>query len=314
MAEPSYEELRVALKDTRERLDAREQRLRELGVNDWEPTPVEEKKVVIPTCRHVRENGECCGSVAVTGRNYCYHHLSDRGRRLKMARALARGQRWRLELPPLEDLYAVQVSIHQVVAAMCDGHLDRSLGGVVLYGLQQAATNLRLPEEVWERSHRFGNVARVNWPGFEKEHGLPKDFNIETPPEEAFPLPEAAAELPRAVGPLGESVVTEDDIELEDLKAKDAATYERRLVQLTRKRRRKLERKQRKLARARRVLEADRRNQAARKQPATAPPRPSQAEAEAVNLDPVGALAGEAARKSPQGEAGKEGGQAQDAS
>src|SRR5208283_3454974 len=158
MAEPSYEELRVALKDTRERLDAREQRLRELGVNDWEPTPVEEKKVVIPTCRHVRENGECCGTVPVTGRNYCYHHLSDRGRRVKMARARARGQRWRLELPPLEDLYSVQVALMQVLDALLSGQLDRHMGGVVLYGLQQAATNLRLPEEVWERSHRFGNV------------------------------------------------------------------------------------------------------------------------------------------------------------
>src|SRR5271166_6790045 len=200
MAEPSYEELRVALKDTRERLDAREQRLRELGVNDWEPTPVEEKKVVIPACRHVRENGECCGSVAVTGRNYCYHPLSDRGRRLKMARARARGQRWRLELPPLEDLYAVQVSIHQVVAAMADGHIDRGLGGGMLYGLQQAATNLRLPKEVWEGSYHFDDVEEIEWAGFEKEHGVPQDFDIDTPPEEAFPPPqEPAAAVPGMV-------------------------------------------------------------------------------------------------------------------
>src|SRR5208337_1011540 len=190
MAEPSYEELRVALKDTRERLDAREQRLRELGVNDWEPTPVEEKKVVIPTCRHVRENGECCGSVAVTGRNYCYHPLSDRGRRLKMARARARGQRWRLELPPLEDLYAVQVSIMRVLQALDHDRLDKGRGSLMLYGLQQAATNLRCPQEVWERSSRFelaDDEGVEEYDDFEAEFDLPQGIDLKTPPEVVFP-------------------------------------------------------------------------------------------------------------------------------
>jgi len=276
MAEPSYEEIRAALKETKEKLQSREQRLRELGVDDWEPEPVEEEKVVIKLCHHIRENGKCCRSAAVTDRDYCYAHLAHRGRLLKMARARARGQRWRLELPPLEDLYAVQVSITQVIAAMAAGHLDRGLGGVMLYGLQQAATNLRLPAEVWERSCRFDNVAGVKWPGFEKEHGVPEGFDIDTPPEEAFPPPPepATTALPRMVGSLGEELVTEDDIELEDLKGQDRETYQRRLVQIDRKRRRKAERQQQKLARARRVLEAARRNEEARKKPGTAAPDP----------------------------------------
>src|SRR5271166_333186 len=142
MSEPSYEELRVELKETKQKLESRESRLRELGVDDWEPKPaIPKEPVIIKTCNHIKENGFCCGSAAATGRDYCYFHLSIRGRRLKMARARARGQRWRLELPPLEDLYSVQVSITQVIAAMADGHIDRGLGGGMLYGLQQAATN-----------------------------------------------------------------------------------------------------------------------------------------------------------------------------
>ena len=272
MIEPSYEELRYELKQTQESLRAREQKLRELGVNDWEPKPLPPpEKVVLNTCQHIRVNGERCGSVATTGRDYCYVHLQDRGRRLKMARARARGQPWRLDLPLLEDLYAVQVSLTQVIAAMADGHIDRSLGGVMLYGLQQAATNLRLPVAVWEGSYRFDEVGGVEWPGFEKEHGVPQGFNLDTPPEEAFPpKQEPATNVPRMVGPLGEAVVTEDDVELDELKDTDRETYERRRAQVDRKRRRKLDRQERKLARARRVLEAARRNEEARKQPGTA--------------------------------------------
>ena len=290
MAEPCYEELRVTLDETKRKLESREQRLRELGIDDWEPkvppaadwepaprawepTPPAEK-VVVKLCRHIRVNGKRCRGVATTGRDYCYYHLDDLGRRLKMARARARGQPWRLDLPPLEDLYAVQVSLTQVIAAMAEGHIDRSLGGVMLYGLQQAATNLRLPKEVWEGSYHFDDVKEVECPAFEKEHDVPAGFDLNTPPEEAFPPPQepAAEALPRIVGALGEAVVTEDDVELDELKDTDREAYQRRRAQIDRKRRRKLDRRERKLARARRVVEAVRRNEEARKQPGTAGP------------------------------------------
>ncbi len=186
MSTLSYEELRVELAETKRKLE-----LRELGIED--PDAELPKPPVIKTCNHIRENGKLCRSAAVTGRDYCYFHLSHRGRRLKMARARARGRRWRLELPPLEDLYAVQVGLQQVLDAMADGHLDRHLGGLMLYGLQQAATNLRCPQEVWEQSSRFDHVEQIEWSGFEQEHGLPEGFDVDTPPEEAFPPPE---ELP----------------------------------------------------------------------------------------------------------------------
>jgi len=274
MAELSYEEMRAALQETKEKLHSRERRLRELGVDDWEPKPLPPpEKVVIKLCHHIRVNGKRCRGVATTGRDYCYFHLDDLGRRLKMARARARGQRWRLELPPLEDMYAVQVSLTQVIAAMADGHIDRGLGGGMLYGLQQAATNLRLPKEVWEGSYHFDDVEEIEWAGFEKEHGVPQDFDIDTPPEEAFPPPqEPAAAVPGMVPSLGEVLVNEDDVELDELKDKDRETYERRLVQIWRKRQRKLERQQQKIARARRLLEAARRNEEARKKPGTAAP------------------------------------------
>ena len=42
MADLSYEEMRVQFEETKEKLHSREDRLRELGVTDWEPQPKEE--------------------------------------------------------------------------------------------------------------------------------------------------------------------------------------------------------------------------------------------------------------------------------
>ena len=302
MSEHSYEELRAELVEARQALDSRERRLRELGVTDWEPRPVEQDKVVIKTCRHVKENGSCCGSAAVSDRDYCHFHLSIRGRRLKMARARARGERCCVELPPLEDLYAVQVGIQQVLDALLSGQLDRHLGGVVLYGLQQAATNVRLPQEQWEQSHRFNNVGKTVWPGFEKDHGLPEGFDVDTPPDEAFPPPVTS---PGTIAPAGEERVTEDDIELEELAERDPAACKRRALQLARKYRRRLHHEEDKLARACRILEAARRNdEAQKKQPSTvgtAASPDSNAEGSAES------------KKSPQGEGVNKDEEAEDA-
>ena len=246
MSELSYEELRVAFQETKQQLVSRESRLRELGVVDWEPQPVKQKKVIIKTCHHIKENGRRCGSAAVSARDYCHFHLGHRGSRLKLARARARGERNRLELPPLEDLYAVQVGIQQVLDALASGQLDRRLGGVMLYGLQQAANNLRLPEEVWEGSARFDNVGKTTWRGFEQEHGLPEGFDVNTPPDEAFP---PLVTSPGTTELTGEDLVTEDDVELEELRDRDPEACKRRAMQLARKYRRRLRQEEEKLAR-----------------------------------------------------------------
>ncbi|HEY4933591.1 MAG TPA: hypothetical protein VII23_18660 [Terriglobales bacterium] len=51
------------------------------------------------TCAHLKEDGVYCDSAALHGRSFCYFHLNVRGRRLKMARALARGEACRLHFP-----------------------------------------------------------------------------------------------------------------------------------------------------------------------------------------------------------------------
>lgn len=63
-------------------------------------------------CQHVFDDGHTCGSAAVTGRDYCYHHLCHRGRRIRMARARFEQRRLYLDLPPLDNLS----SIHSAAA------------------------------------------------------------------------------------------------------------------------------------------------------------------------------------------------------
>ncbi len=146
-------------------------------------------------CQHVKENGIFCSSPAVKGRDYCYYHARTRARRLAMAKARSERRKWKLDLPPLEDMYAVQPAVSNVVDALAAGALDPKCGGLILYGLQQAANNVRIP--VWsEQSHfaiRDHDERRVDsYPGLESEFGLPRKTDLDAAPEEAFPLPQVA--------------------------------------------------------------------------------------------------------------------------
>ncbi len=221
--EPSYHELKELVRQAEDDIREEEELLREqvreiriaLGDEKETPDPKPAK-----TCGHLRESGQYCLSIAVGGRDFCPYHLRERGRLLKMARARARHERWRLQLPPLEDLYGVQVGIGQVLNALLSGQLDRSLGGVVLYGLQQASTNLCRPREVWEGSSHFQSREQLELPGFEAEYGLPHGLDLDTPPEVAFPETEATGSaLSEERANLME--VTSLDVELMELQQRE---------------------------------------------------------------------------------------------
>lgn len=126
------------------------------------------------------------------GRAYCYYHTRLRVRRLAMAKAQVDNKPWRLDLPPLEDMYAVQSAISHVLEALASDALDRKIGALILYGLQQAGNNLRLP--VWGSDSRYFlhdyDDGRVDsYPGLEAEFGLPGKIDLDAAPEVAFPRP-----------------------------------------------------------------------------------------------------------------------------
>jgi hypothetical protein len=150
-------------------------------------------------CQHVKENGTFCTSPALRSRKYCYFHLRWRGRRLSLAQARSQGKPWNLVLPPLEDMQAVQASLIQVVEALAAGCLDPQRAGLILYGLQQASTNLKSMQGWVGRSpfavNTEDDLRAINYPGLEAEFALPKQLDIDTPPELAFPPLIAATEV-----------------------------------------------------------------------------------------------------------------------
>ena len=144
-------------------------------------------------CQHVRENGTFCASGAVKGRAYCYFHLRVRARRLAMAQAQSEEKPWHPKLPPLEDMHAVQVALMQVADGLAEDAVDPRRAGLLLYALQQAASNIR-GATAWFAPSRFQisagrEGAVVEYPGLESEFGLPPRIDLDASPHELFPPP-----------------------------------------------------------------------------------------------------------------------------
>jgi hypothetical protein len=214
-------------------------------------------------CHQIKENGTICRSAALRGRDYCYFHLRLRTRRLAMAQAQSRGERWRLQLPALEDMHAVQAGLMQVMDALAADAIDARRAGLLLYGLQQASCNVRAVAG-WMGASRFqvahdDEMRAESYPGLEREFDLPKGLNVDTPPEVAFPPP---AEPTVALGEAPvDFEVTPLDLELTEIDEREgAAGVSRRLKQISASEDRKLRKKRKQLEHARRLLQAAARN------------------------------------------------------
>ena len=98
---------------------------------------------LVTLCHHIRENGFYCGRPALSARQYCYQHLRLRGQQMRIARAIAKRQYYRLDLPALETLDEVQAALTHVTRALGAGLLDSRRAGQLLYSLQQISCSMR---------------------------------------------------------------------------------------------------------------------------------------------------------------------------
>jgi hypothetical protein len=115
-------------------------------------------------CRHIKTNGRRCKSPSLGLSAFCYFHsrLLRRHKHLVETApvlstnhpdnpAFATGTPQylpeavplELDLPPLEDVESIQVSISLLVAALARNRIDSKRAAVLLYGLQLASTNAR---------------------------------------------------------------------------------------------------------------------------------------------------------------------------
>ncbi len=94
-------------------------------------------------CHHIQEDGVFCQAPALRGRRHCYFHFHALGRNMRVAQEKARQRERGVVLPPLVDMNAVQVSLQRVMNAILADRIDVDTAGRMLYGLQQASSNLR---------------------------------------------------------------------------------------------------------------------------------------------------------------------------
>ena len=118
-------------------------------------------------CRHIRVNGERCGSPALINEIFCYYHveLERRHRRCSRYRdeppailhplSLQDGSQrepilaepvapaFQLDFPPLEDRQSIQVALSLLITALAQGRIDPKRAALLFYGLQIASANAR---------------------------------------------------------------------------------------------------------------------------------------------------------------------------
>ena len=143
-------------------------------------------------CHHINAAGAFCRGIPVKKRDYCFWHLNETGRRMKAARTRAHSERVIIQLPVLDDLHAVQVSLMQLGEAIVHGEIDERRGRLLLAVLRLAASNIKtqgswFDEAQMQEEDDACYVAENS--GFEKQYALPKGFDLSVDPEVAFPPP-----------------------------------------------------------------------------------------------------------------------------
>ena len=98
-------------------------------------------------CMHIMVDGANCGSPAMRGTRFCYHHKRQREQHNAVRAERARdGRKPPFSLPVLEDSDSIQLSLTQVMRMLAAGQLDRETAKLMLYSLQIATSNLRYTE------------------------------------------------------------------------------------------------------------------------------------------------------------------------
>ena len=106
-------------------------------------------------CRHIKTNGERCGSPALRNHAFCYFHRNLTARHPKPApdpiptiihphdptRELQVVAEPTLNLPPLEDRESIQLAASMIIGALARNAIDTRRATTLLYGLQVASAN-----------------------------------------------------------------------------------------------------------------------------------------------------------------------------
>jgi hypothetical protein len=110
-------------------------------------------------CRHIMPSGARCHSPAMRDKPYCYFHSRLHNLAVQPAKP---GKEAEVEIDPLEDPSAIQLTLTRVLSALGSGRIDRARAGTLLYGLQIAAV-------MATRNRRFADSEAVQDISFSDE-------------------------------------------------------------------------------------------------------------------------------------------------
>jgi hypothetical protein len=89
------------------------------------------------TCHHYQApTGQRCGSPALKGEYYCYHHHIKHAAR--SSRVLIDPEVTRMEMPPIEDRASIFVALAAVVHRLAENTIDTRRAGQLIYALHVA--------------------------------------------------------------------------------------------------------------------------------------------------------------------------------
>ena len=150
------------------------------------------------TCTHLHDDGRLCQSAAVTNQHFCGFHLDHRARLMRIARSRARADRWQFQMPPLDDMRAVNSALNHLGQAIAADMIDLKRADRLLAVLRLASRNL-LRADKWPASpyHAQEPAPAID---LAAQYGLPPGTDLSIPPESVFPPPQPEEPAPPATG------------------------------------------------------------------------------------------------------------------
>jgi hypothetical protein len=119
-------------------------------------------------CRHILTAGHRCGSPALRHEHFCYYHHTTR----KPAPKNRPMAPFEFELPIPEDRAAIQQALGQILHRIATNQIDPRRAGLLLYGLQIAASILPKPERPTKHQPRKPEPQPVEEIIDHPEHGI----------------------------------------------------------------------------------------------------------------------------------------------
>ena len=96
-------------------------------------------------CRHIHASGHRCGSPSLRAQPFCYFHHTSRRPIPQTELDRRRGHQATFAIGSLEDRTSIQLTLAEILHRIATHDLDPRRAGLLLYGLQIAASNLPNP-------------------------------------------------------------------------------------------------------------------------------------------------------------------------